>query len=419
MSNSARPDFPGRPPGGPHAHLFQERPTLADAGGTIRRILARLAGARWTLALVFLCATATTLISIAGTRLSGYVVDACIRTGDARGLGIVCLVMGGLYVVHALSTYQQNAMMIAAAQRTSADLRKDLFANIQRLPLQYFDTHASGDLMSRLTNDVDNISTMLSQGVVPLFSGIVNIVGMLVAMLLLSPLLTLVALAMTPLMFLGTRYIARKTLPSFVAQQQELGRLNGFIEENVSGQKAVALFSHERQALAGFSEINDAFVRSSVKAQGLSGIMGPLNNTINNLTYLVIAVCGGFLVLRGGGMTVGIVFSFLLYMRGFTRPVNEILNLFNALQSALASGERIFEVIDAEKEQDRTSATDIRRIAGSVRFEEVGFSYVPGKPVLQEADIQAEPGQTIAIVGPTGAGKTTIINLPLEVLSSR
>ena len=401
----------GRAPGGSHAHLFREKAKLGDAKGTSRRILGYLSGRRSTLAAVFLCAAATTLISIAGTRLNGWTVDRFIGTGDIRGLGLICLVMLGTYLVQVVSTYFQNALMISAAQRTSAEIRRDLFANVQALPLRYFDTHASGDLMSRLTNDVDNINTMLSQGVVQIFSGVVNIAGMLAAMLLLSPVLTLVALAMTPLMFACSRLIARRTMPFFVAQQRELGRLNGFIEEAISGQKVIALFSREGSAGSEFSDINEQYVQSSVKAQGLSGLMGPLNNLVNNMTYLTLAVCGGLLIIKGGAMTVGIVFSFLLYMRNFTRPINEILNLFGVLQSALASGERIFEVMDAEKERDDASARDIQDIAGDIRFEGVGFAYLSGKPVLVDADLRAEPGQTVAIVGPTGAGKTTIINL--------
>jgi ATP-binding cassette, subfamily B, multidrug efflux pump len=411
MPSSVQPDFGGRPGGSPHAHLFHEKVRLSDPKGTAKRVLGYLGGRKAALALVFLCATVTTAIAIAATRLNGYAVDGFIKTGDLRGLGLVCALMLGMYAVNALSTYAQNALMIAAAQRSSADIRRDLFVNMQKLPLKYFDTHPSGDLMSRLTNDVDNINLMLAQGVVQLFSGIISVAGMLAAMLVLSPLLTAIGLSLTPLMFLGTRFIARKAQPYFVAQQKELGNLNGYIEETISGQKTIALFAQGEKAQADFAKINARFVQAAVKAQGLSGTMGPISNMVNNATYAIVTVCGALLVIGGTGVTVGVVFSFILYMRGFTRPINDILNLFNTIQSALAGAERVFEVIDEPKESDREGARDAAEIAGDVAIEDLSFSYVPGKPVLKGARLSARRGQTVAIVGPTGAGKTTIINL--------
>ncbi|HYH01611.1 MAG TPA: ABC transporter ATP-binding protein, partial [Bacillota bacterium] len=312
----------------------------------------------------------------------------------------------------AATTYIQNILMIGVAQRTAADIRRNLFADLQKLPLRYFDTHSSGDLMSRLTNDVDNINLTLSQSVVQLFSGIISVIGMLIAMFLLSPVLALIALLTTPLMFLGTKWIARTTQPYFVAQQKELGSLNGYIEEMVSGQKVVKLFSREPEVAANFAAINLRLTRSAIAAQALSGIMGPLNNVINNLTYLILAVCGGVFIIKGMfDVTVGIVFALLLYMRNFTRPINDILNLFNTIQSALAGAERIFEVMDEEKEVDLPSARPVTGISGDVELQKVAFAYNPDKPILKEVSINARKGQTIAIVGPTGAGKTTIINL--------
>ena len=403
--------FTGRPVNDPHAQLFRKKVTLRDTRGTTQRILIYLGEKKGVLVLVFLCAVITTLISIVGTRLNGYTVDNYITTGDINGLETICLVMLAIYVVNVFSTYGQNILMISAAQKTSANIRRDLFFNLQKLPLAYFDTHSSGDLMSRLTNDVDNINMALSQGVVQLFSGIINIVGMLIAMLILSPLLTVIAVSTVPLMFLGTRFLARRTQPYFDSQQLELGKLNGFIEETISGQKVVKLFSHEKNAEQDFSEINLRLTNSAGLAQGLSGIMGPLNNVINNLTFLVVAVSGGIFIIKGMDMTVGLIFSFLLYMRSFTRPINDILNLFNVLQSALAGAERVFEVIDEEKESDLPDARDISTISGDILINHVGFSYLPGKPILKDAVLGAEKGQTVAIVGPTGAGKTTIINL--------
>jgi ATP-binding cassette subfamily B protein len=411
MPADTRQMLTGRPAGGPQANLFREKVKLSDPWGTARRVVGYLGRRRSALLLVFLCAMAATLITIAGTRLNGYAVDGFIEKGDLKGLGLVCLLMLGMYALNVFASYAQNRLMVGAAQETARELRKDLFGSIQKLPLRYFDSHSSGDLMSRLTNDVDNVNLMLSQGVVQLFAGIVNVAGMLIAMLALSPKLTLIGVATTPLMFLGTRLIAKSSQAHFVAQQKELGRLNGYIEEMISGQKAVTLFSQGPKVEAEFKAINDRYVRSSEKAQGLSGIMGPLNNLINNSTYLILAVCGAAFIIEGKGMTVGVVFSFLLYMRSFTRPINDILSLFNTVQSALAGAERVFEVIDADKERDAPGAEDIDSIDGDISIEDLDFSYAPGKLVLKKASIHALKGQTVAIVGPTGAGKTTIINL--------
>ncbi len=411
MATEMKTSFAGRPGGPPHAHLFGEKVKPHDAKGTLKRILGYLGKKRASLALVFSCALVSTLITIAGTRLNGFAVDNFIERGNAAGLAVVCAILVALYLVNVLSTYAQNALMVSAAQRTSAEIRRDLFSNIQKLPLSYFDTHASGDLMSRLTNDVDNVNMMLAQGVVQLFSGIVMIAGMLIAMLTLSPLLTLVAIVTTPLMFIASNLIVKMTQGYFKETQKELGSLNGFIEEMISGQKTVTLFSREKGVIEDFDSINRRYVRSSIKAQGYSGIMGPLNNVINNLTYLIIVATGGVFVIKGMGITVGVVFSFILYMRNFTRPINDILNLFNTIQSALAGGERVFEVMDAEKEKDKSGARDIAGIAGYVNLEGVRFSYVPGHEILKGMDIVARQGETVAIVGPTGAGKTTIINL--------
>lgn len=410
QNNMMPHDITGR--SGPNARLYMEKTEIKDVKETLKRIIMYL-GKRWhILLIVFVCAFVTTLITIIGIQLNGYTVDEFISNKDIAGLARICIIMILIYFVSAFSTYMQNFLMIRVAQKTSASIRSDLFSSLQKLPLNYFDTHSSGDLMSRLTNDVDNINLTLSQSVVQLFSGVVSIVGMLVAMLLLSPLLTLIGLLTMPLMFFTSKVLAIKSHKFFTEQQSELGRLDGYIEEMVSGQKVVKVFSREKEVEGHFRKINEKLVSSSIKAQAISSVMGPVNNTINNLTYLIITVCGGILIIKEVvGITVGVTFSFLLYMRNFTQPINNILNLFSTIQSAVAGAERVFEVMDEEKEKDSDNARDIKNIEGNVEIESVNFSYIPGKPILKEATISAKKGQTIAIVGPTGAGKTTIINL--------
>lgn len=400
-----------RPGPGPHQLHRKKAEKIKDIKGTIKRLLGYLIEKKFNIFIVFILCFITTLISILGTRLNGYTIDNFIETGDMNGLGFICIVLVLMYLVNIFSTYYQNMVMLKIAQRVSATMRKDLFTALQKLPLKYFDSNSSGDLMSRLTNDVDNINTTLSQSVTQLFSGIINIIGMFIAMILLSPILTLIGMITIPLTFMTTKTLAKKTQRFFVKQQRELGILNGYIEEMVSGQKVVLLFSEEEKVKLEFSEINERLTKGAIFAQGVSSFMGPINNFINNISYLIISVVGGYLILKGSEITVGIVFSFLLYMRNFTRPINEIMNLFNTIQSALAGAERVFEVIDEEKENDKVDAIDIGNIEGHVELKDVTFSYTNGKEILKNVSLEAKKGEVIAIVGPTGAGKTTIVNL--------
>jgi ATP-binding cassette subfamily B protein len=401
-----------RPGGGPAGAMMGRTPVkLKNAKGTLRRLISYLAGQNKIIALVFTFSLVSTIISILGTRMNGFVVDNYIANKDLKGLLSVCILLAAIYLISVATVYFQNSFMIDVAQRTTAKIRKELFASFQRLPMEFFDKSSSGDLMSRLTNDVDNINITLSQNVTQLFSGVINITGMLIAMFILSPKMTLISLITIPIMFLATKAIARITKRYFKLQQVNLGELNGFVEEIISGQKVVKLFGREEKVKQEFGEINARLRKSSTMAQGISGVMGPLMNFINNTTYLIVAVAGGYLVLTGDGITIGIVFTFLLYMRNFARPLSEIANLFNTIQSALAGAERVFEIMDESPEKDATGAADVEEVKGDISFENVTFSYEKGKEVLKGADIYAKRGEQIAIVGPTGAGKTTIISL--------
>lgn len=392
--------------------VVREKVQLENAWGTLFRICRYLLEKKGIVVIVFLCAIISTLVTIIGTRLNGYVVDAYIVTGDLHGLFLLCMILLGMYVVGAVSSYGQNILMIKVSQRTSASIRKDLFHRVQQLPLAYYDTHSSGDLMSRLTNDVDNVNNALSQGVVQLFTSIMNIIGMLLAMLLLSPILTLVALITIPMTYLVSKSIAKLAQRYYIAQQRDMGVMNGYIEEMISGEKLIKLFSQEEEVMHTFTTMNEMLIKHSLRAQSFSSMMGPCNHMVNNLAYLAVAVAGGVCAIQNTQtITVGIIFSFLLYMRNFTNPINNILNLVNTLQLALASGERVFQVMDEDIETDEEGAIDVDDIQGNIDMQDIQFSYLPGQPVLKHADIAATHGQTIAIVGPTGAGKTTIINL--------
>jgi ATP-binding cassette subfamily B protein len=381
-----------------------------DSKKTLRRLVRYLSRNIPVLLSIMAFSAVTALITIMATRINGVIVDSYIARRDIRGLGIICAVLLAVYLFSVVASYLQERLMVRLSQSTAALIRRDLFSGVANLPLRYYDTHSSGDLMSRLTNDVDTIGTTMSQNVTQLFSGLINILGTLIAMLLLSPFLTLVTVASVPFMLLLTRSLAKVTRRLFKQQSTQLGALNGYIEEIVSGEKVVQLFSREEKAKADFSVLNEKLRKSGTMAQCVSGVMGPIMNLINNLSYLMVAVAGGYLVVMGRA-SVGVVFSFLQYKRQFSNPINQLANLYNTIQSALAAAERVFEVMDQVPEQDAPEAVDLTDMNGEIEFRDVTFSYEPGVPVLKNAGIKASPGEQVAIVGPTGAGKTTIISL--------
>ena len=399
---------PGRSPG---MHMVKSNEKLNNPKETINRLLKYIGSKKASLILIFVFCVITTLVSIFGTKLNGDIVDNYIATGNVSGLYKICMVLIAMYLAATASTFVQNRLMVSIAQKTSSDIRKDLYEKMQHLPLKYYDTHSSGDLMSRLTNDVDNINITLSQSITQLISGVINIVGMLIAMLMLSPQLTIIGLLTIPITIMGTRTIMKYTQPLFIKKQGDLGKLNGYIEEMVSGQKAVLLFGQEENVKKEFDHINKNITKSAILADAISGCMGPINNFINNLTYLVLAVCGGVFILKGMDISVGVVFTIILYMRNFNQPINQILNISNTLQGALAGAERVFEVMDENPEIDKEESVDVDNLQGEVNLENVEFSYNNDKKILKNINLTAHKGQTIAIVGPTGSGKTTIINL--------
>lgn len=399
---------PGRGPGGMGIGQFHEKPK--NSKKTLARLIRYLSQNIPTLLMILGFSIVNTVITIIATRINGTIVDEYILKKDISGLAAICGILLGIYLVNVAAIYLQERLMVRLSQTTTALIRRDLFADISALPLNYYDTHSSGDLMSRLTNDVDTIGTTMSQNVTQLFSGVVSIVGTLIAMLLLSPMLTLVTVLVVPLMLVFSQVVAKRTRKLFKRQSTELGALNGYIEEIVSGEKVVQLFSREEKAKQEFDVLNRKLCKSGILAQCVSGIMGPIMNMVNNISYLIVAVVGGYLVV-GGNASVGTVFAFLQYKRQFSNPLNQIANLFSTIQSALAAAERVFEVMDQKPEEDASDAVGLSHVRGEIEFNDVTFSYVKDRPVLKNADIHATPGEQIAIVGPTGAGKTTIISL--------
>ncbi len=324
--------------------------------------------------------------------------------------GVVALLIG-LYVVSSIFAWMQGYIMAGVPQRTVYRLRSDVDQKLGRLPLRYFDTHPRGDLLSRVTNDIDNIGQSLQQSLTQLITSLLTIVGVLILMLTISPLLAVVSILAVPASLVVTVLIIRRSQKLFVAQWASTGALNGHVEEMHTGHAIVKAFGRQRQAVATFNEENQRLYEASYRAQFISGIIQPAMNFISNLNYVAIAVIGGLRV-AAGQMTLGDIVAFIQYSRQFTFPIIQTASIVNVLQSAVASAERVFELLDEEEEiADPAQAAVLDRAAGAVAFEDVSFRYEPDRPLIDDLDLQVEAGETVAIVGPTGAGKTTLVNL--------
>lgn len=381
---------------------------------TIIRIWKYFEGEQKLLFLILIFMIISAVIGVTIPYLIGKSVDTMgVAQGDID-FGILATIVMALllaYVVDAFMNFLQSYTLAGVSQRIVRKLRTALFAKLQSLPISFFDLRSNGDIMSRLANDIDNVSTTISQATLQLMSGAIAIIGAFSMMIYLSPLLTLASIITIPLVFLLTKTVAKKTKPLFKAQQAELGKLNGNIEESISGIFVVKAFNHEEKIIEEFKQMNNKLCEIGIKAQVLSGLMMPLMNVINNLGFTVVAAVGGVLAVNGI-ITVGIISSFIIYSRQFSRPLNDFANVLNTLQSAVAGAERVFEILDeVEEREDSERAIEIMNTRGEVVFEDVSFGYRENVTILKDISFRAKEGSTIALVGPTGAGKTTIVNL--------
>lgn len=378
---------------------------------TLLRLWSYLNKYKILLFIVFILVIVNTLSTLLGSYMLRPLVNNYIEKGDLVGLAKGLVVMALIYLIGVIATYFQARVMIGISQKTIYDLRTDLFDKMQHLPVKYFDTNTHGDLMSRFTNDVDTVSDALNNTITQLFSGIISLSGTLILMITISPILTILTLFIVPAMFFTAKAILGRSKSYFSAQQKAIGKVNGYIEEMVTGSKVVKVFNHEKDVEDEFDKLADDLCQKATKAQILSGMMMPAMQGLNTLNYALVAMVGGVLSISGildiGGMLV-----FLQYSRQFGRPINEISNQFNTLLSALAGAERMFELMDVTPEpEDDNRAVELKNIKGDVRFNDVTFGYNEDKIILKNISLFAKPGQKIALVGSTGAGKTTITNL--------
>lgn len=377
--------------------------------GTLRRLWKLTGGQRKGLGWILLLSALASGASILSPYVTGRAVTA-ISGNDGVVWVLACLT--GLYLGDWLVRFLQAFFMASIGQRVIHHIRKTLFNHIKTLPLAFFDRHQHGELMSRLTNDVDNISTTISSSLTLLLTYGFTVIGIFVMMLLLSPLLTLVSLMGVGMIFLLTKTVTKYTRVLFAGQQKSLGALNGQVEESISGLSVVKAFCREEEMEREFEEKNEELCRVSVKALICSGYLMPLMNVINNLLYVVISVLCGVLFVNGTITDIGLVTSFLLYVRQFTRPFVEIANIYNNFQTAVAGAERVFEILDERPEPpDREGAFALTRPKGDIELRHVDFGYTPGQPVLKDISVKIPAGTQAAIVGATGSGKTTIISL--------
>lgn len=330
---------------------------------------------------------------------------------DFSALGRVILIVAAVYVLSSVFSWGQNYLMAGVTQRTMFRLREDVDHKLGRLPLRYYDAHARGDLLSRVTNDIDNISTTLQQTLTQMITSVLTVIGVLAMMVWISPLMAVISLLTVPLSLLVTMAIAKRSQGKFVGQWKWTGVLNGHVEEMYSGHEIVKVYGHQDEAIEQFSEANEEMYKHSFSAQFISGIIAPSMNFIANLNYVAIAVIGGVRV-ASGTMSLGDVQAFIQYSRQFTMPITQIASITNLLQSGIASAERVFELLDEdEQEPETTEPVRLGRVRGEVEFDDVSFRYTPDQPLIDDLTLDVAPGAAIAIVGPTGAGKTTLVNL--------
>lgn len=330
---------------------------------------------------------------------------------DFKYIGIICLVLLGMYLVSAGFSLIMGLVMSGVAQKTVRDLRREVDQKLSRLPLKYYDMHPHGDILSRVTNDIDTIATTLQQSLTQIITSVITIVGYIIMMLTISPLLTLIVLATLPLYIVVTALIAKKSQKYFAAQQKVLGELSGHVEEMYTGHKIVKAFGREQDSIEEFEAMNNQLYSVGWKAQFVSGIMFPLMNFISNLGYVGISIVGGIWIIKNR-LGLGDILAFIQYSRSFTMPIAQTANIANVIQSTIACAERVFEVLDESEEvPDSSDAKVIEFPRGEVRFENVDFRYKEDEPLIENMNLEVKPGHTVAIVGPTGAGKTTLVNL--------
>ncbi|MBS4539034.1 ABC transporter ATP-binding protein [Clostridium sp. D2Q-11] len=397
---------------GPHGHRgAYTGKGPKDFKGTVGRILEYLKKYKIGLFVVFISTILGTIFNLAIPYVFSITIDRYILSINYKGIILMSGVIIALGALAGLFSWLQSYIMASIAQKTVKDIRQDAFDNLQNLSLRYYDSNSSGDIMSRLTNDIELISSALSQAVVQLISSGITVIGAVIMMFVANWRLALITIIFVPVMGIFTVFITKKTFKNFKAQQQHLASLNGIVEESIGGLKAIKLYNQEDDIIDKFQKKNEELKNVAFKAQLYSGVIMPVINFINNLVYVIIVVSGGYFAIRFNAVSVGQIAAVSAYSRQFTRPISQLAQLFNTLQQSVAGAERVFEVMDKEDEYVNDNDFIVEKVEGHVEFKNVYFGYEKDKTILKDISFEANVGEVIAIVGPTGSGKTTIINL--------
>ncbi|HFJ9402593.1 TPA: ABC transporter ATP-binding protein [Bacillus paranthracis] len=379
--------------------------------GTVMRVWNYMGYQKAALTFVIFLVFATTLLGLLGPYLMGVIIDQYIVPKDLNGTARMCMLLIAIYGITVFLTWLQTFVMVNVALKTIQKIRQDIFEKIQTLSLRFFDVRSQGDLMSRVTNDIDNLNQALTQSVVQIISSALTFIGVTIAMFALDWILAIVTLITVPIMFFVTKKLVAYSGKNFAKRQKDLGELNGFIEEAITGADVTTLYGKEKETVQNFNEINEQLRVSATKADTFSAFIFPSMNFINNLGMGLVIGTGSVMVLNGM-TTVGVIAAFINYSRQFSRPLSQFATLMNTIQAAVAGGERVFEIMDEVPEiKNKKDAFVVQNLQGHVALENVSFGYEENKTILKEVSLKARPGETIALVGPTGSGKTTIINL--------
>lgn len=429
MSTSDKHPRPGGHPGGfrpgfgPGGNMMVQGAKIKDFKGTFRRLLTYLQPRRLHLMAVFLTAILSTIFLIVGPKLMGKVTTKLFEGAMMKWKGLpgaaidftyiknILLLLVGLYIISALFSYLQQYIMSDVSQKVVYDLRTEVSEKLSRLPLKYYDEHSHGDTLSRVTNDIDTIGSTLQQSITQFITSIVTIIGIIIMMLTISPVLTLISVVSIALSIFVLKPIMLRSQKYFANQQKSLGQLNGHIEEMYTGHQIIKAFGHEEKAKETFDEVNEKLYDAGWRAQFISGIIMPLMMFVSNLGYVFICIVGGIYVTKGF-IAIGDIQAFIQYSRQFSQPITQTANIANIIQSTIAAAERVFELLDEQEEvKEATNLTNLPTVKGHVVFEHVGFGYKEAALLIRDMNLDVKPGQIVAIVGPTGAGKTTLINL--------
>ena len=382
-----------------------------DRKATIKRIWLYMEKQKAALIASIIFVFVSTLLSLLGPLMIGIIIDDYIIPKDIAGTLRFLVLLALVYIATALFTWLQSFMMVRVSLQTIRNLRQELFNKFQTLSLRFFDKRTHGDLMSRVTNDIDSLNSALSQSIIQIFSSILMLLGVTIAMFSLNWILAIVSLLVLPLIIFTTKKLITYSSSHFIKRQRDLGELNGFVEESISGAEVITLFGKEGTMNQQFSEVNERLRQSALDADIVSGYLGPVNNFINNLGLCLIIAIGAVMTVQEFA-TVGIIAAFVTYSRQFFRPIAQLSNLFNMFQSAIAGAERVFEIMDETPDLlDKENAIVVDSLKGDVEFSHVHFGYQEGNPILKNIHFHVKSGEKIALVGPTGSGKTTIINL--------